>query len=155
MENLEDSAEIEILTLRHLPALAGVMEQVYQRTQNPIGGIWTRDLLKQELEIGQGLALMVEGFGLAAFVLFRMYEQHREITVLATHPDRQRKGDMGFLFSYTLERRSPSEKVWLEVHALNQPALAFYQSLGFTEVGRRPKYYRDGGDAVLMTLTST
>jgi ribosomal-protein-alanine N-acetyltransferase len=148
----EESAEIEILTLRHLPELAGIMEQVYRRSETPIGGLWNRDLLKQELEIGQGLGLRVEGFGLAAFVLFRLYDHHREVTVLATHPDRQRRGDMRFLLSYTLERKSPSERIWLEVHAQNAPALALYSHLGFNEVGRRPKYYRDGGDAVLLTL---
>lgn len=149
----DDSAEIEILTLRHLPELSGIMEQVYQKTKTPIGGLWNREVLKQELEIGQGLGLKVEGFGLAAFVLFRLYESHREVTVLATHPDRQRRGDMRFLLSYTLERRSPSERIWLEAHAQNTSALALYSNLGFTEVGRRPKYYRDGGDAVLFTLS--
>lgn len=147
-----ESAEIEILTLRHLPQLSSLMEQVYQKTKNPIGGIWNREALKQELEIGQGLALDVEGFGLAAFCLFRLYESHREVTVLATHPDRQRKGDMRFLLAYMLERRSPSERIWLEVHAGNEPALKLYEGLGFIQVGRRPKYYRDGGDAVLLTM---
>jgi ribosomal-protein-alanine N-acetyltransferase len=150
----EDSAEIEILTLRHLPELVEIMDQVYQRTSQPIGGVWTRDLLKQELGIGQGLGLRVDGFGLAAFMLFRLYDKHREITVLATHPDRQRRGDMAFLLSYALERRSPNEGIWLEVHAQNVAALALYGSLGFQQVGRRAKYYRDGGDAVLLTLTA-
>lgn len=148
----DESAEIEVLTLRHLPQLTAIMESVYKNHPTPVGGLWTRDLLKQELEIGQGVGLAVEKFGLAAFVLFRLYEQHREITVLATHPDRQRKGDMRFLLSYILERRSPSERIWLEVHALNSPALGLYNQLGFQEVGRRPKYYRDGGDALLLTL---
>lgn len=147
-----ESAEIEILTLRHLPQLTGIMEQVYARAQSPIGGMWNRDMLKQELEIGQGLGLTVEGFGLAAFCLFRLYESHREITVLATHPDRQRRGDMKFLLSYMLERKSPSERIWLEVHALNSGAIELYSKLGFMEVGRRAKYYRDGGDAVLFTM---
>lgn len=147
-----ENAEIAILTLRHLPELTGIMENVYQKTEFPIGGLWNRDVLKQELEIGQGLGLQVEGFGLAAFVLFRLYESHREITVLATHPERQKKGDMRFLLSYMLERKSPSERIWLEVHALNKSALNLYNQIGFTEVGRRPKYYRDGGDAVLFTM---
>lgn len=147
-----ENAEIEILTLRHLPQLTGIMDQVYSTTKIPIGGLWNRDVLKQELEIGQGLALVVEGFGLAAFCLFRLYETHREVTVLATHPDRQRKGDMSFLLSYMLERKSPSERIWLEVHALNKSALELYSKLGFMEVGRRAKYYRDGGDAVLFTM---
>ncbi len=154
MYEAEDSAEIEVLTLRHLAELTSIMENVYKRSEVPIGGKWTREALKQELEIGQGIGLRVEGFGLASFVLFRLYEQHREVTIVATHPDRQRKGDMRYLLSYTLERRSPDERVWLEVHALNKPALDFYVQLGFAEVGRRPKYYRDGGDAVLMTMGS-
>lgn len=149
---MTDSAEIEVLTLRHLPELVAIMDKVYQTSATPIGGMWNRDLLKQELEIGQGVCLRAEGFGISSFVLFRHYEMHREITVLATHPDRQRKGDMSFLLSYMLERKSPSERIWLEVHALNTAALGLYSNLGFQEVGRRPKYYRDGGDAVLFTL---
>ena len=149
---MTDSAELEVLTLRHLPELVAIMDKVYATSKTPIGGMWNRDLLKQELEIGQGLALRADGFGLAAFVLFRHYDAHREITVLATHPERQRKGDMSFLLSYMLERKSPSERIWLEVHAQNVAALGLYTNLGFQEVGRRPKYYRDGGDAVLFTL---
>lgn len=148
----DESAEIEVLTLRHLPQLTAIMESVYQTNKTPVGGIWNRELLKQELEIGQGVGLMVEKFGLAAFVLFRMYDQHREITVLATHPERQRKGDMKHLLTNMLEKKSPSERIWLEVHAENSAALGLYGQLGFQQVGRRPKYYRDGGDAVLFTL---
>lgn len=149
---MTDSAELEVLTLRHLPELVAIMDKVYATSKTPIGGMWNRELLKQELEIGQGLALRADDFGLAAFVLFRHYDSHREITVLATHPERQRKGDMSFLLSYMLERKSPSERIWLEVHALNTAALGLYSNLGFQEVGRRPKYYRDGGDAVLFTM---
>lgn len=148
----EEQAEIEVLTLKHLPQLVGIMEQVYRRSKTPIGGVWNKDLLRQELEIGQGVGLVVDGFGLGAFVIFRHYEMHREITVLATHPDRHRRGDMAFLLSYMLERKSPQERIWLEVHAGNEPALGLYTHLGFSQVGRRPKYYRDGGDAILLTL---
>lgn len=148
----DDQAEIEILTLRHLPQLVGIMDQVYARTKTPIGGIWNRDALKQELEIGQGLGLTVEGFGLAAFLLFRLYEKHREVTVLATHPDRQRRGDMHYLLSYMLERRTPQERIWLEVHDRNEAALKLYENMGFQHVGRRAKYYRDGADAIMLTM---
>lgn len=148
----DESAEIEVLTLRHLPQITAIMDAVYKSHPTPVGGMWSRDLLKQELEIGQGLGLMVEKYGLSAFILFRLYEQHREITVLATHPERQRRGDMRHLLATMLEKKSPSERIWLEVHALNSPALQLYSQLGFQQVGVRPKYYRDGGDAVLFTL---
>ncbi len=38
----------------------------------------------------------------------------------------------------------------LEVKWDNPPALALYKSYGFTTVGRRKKYYRDGQDARVM-----
>ncbi len=148
----EDAAEIEILTLRHVGEIVSVMEASRERAEFPIGGLWDKSSLKQEIEIGQGLALRVDGFGLAAFALFRVYDHHREITVLATHPDRRRKGDMKFLLSYMLERRSPSERIWLEVHAGNLAAISLYEGLGFANVGQRAKYYRDGGDAIMFTL---
>lgn len=41
----------------------------------------------------------------------------------------------------------------LEVASRNVGALALYRGLGFAEVGRRPKYYRDPiDDAILMDL---
>jgi ribosomal protein S18 acetylase RimI-like enzyme len=41
----------------------------------------------------------------------------------------------------------------LEVRASNQRALGFYRSLGWSETGRRPRYYADPEeDAVLMSL---
>ena len=39
MTEAEESAEIEILTLRLLPEIAGIMEQVYTRAKTPIGGL--------------------------------------------------------------------------------------------------------------------
>ena len=43
-------------------------------------------------------------------------------------------------------------KITLEVSERNSSALSFYPVLGFRVVGRRPKFYNDGADAVLMDL---
>lgn len=40
----------------------------------------------------------------------------------------------------------------LEVAAGNVAALGLYERVGFVQVGRRRRYYPDGGDAVTMTL---
>jgi len=39
----------------------------------------------------------------------------------------------------------------LEVRRENMPARALYRAYGFYEVGERKAYYRDGGDALIMT----
>lgn len=38
----------------------------------------------------------------------------------------------------------------LEVRAGNDPAIALYDRLGFVEISRRPRYYADGVDAIVM-----
>lgn len=151
IDSFEDYGDITVLTTNHGAQIWQVLQEAYSKSACPVGGTWTLELLKQELKHGQGVGL-VGPEGLTSFVLYRYFDEHREITALATHPSRQKKGDMKYLLTYLIERKSPSEKIWLEVHAQNNPAQALYQRLGFIEVGRRPKYYRDGGDAVLFTL---
>lgn len=45
-----------------------------------------------------------------------------------------------------------AERLYLEVASRNAPALSLYQRQGFTVVGRRRGYYRDGDDALLLAL---
>ncbi len=45
-----------------------------------------------------------------------------------------------------------AQKLFLEVDAGNQAALALYRKSGFLEIGRRRAYYRDGADALTMQL---
>jgi ribosomal-protein-alanine N-acetyltransferase len=45
------------------------------------------------------------------------------------------------------------QELFLEVRASNRAALALYLSLGFSQTGRRPRYYIDPvEDALLLTL---
>lgn len=47
---------------------------------------------------------------------------------------------------------SGANRMLLEVRADNHGALAFYAARDFVEIDRRPRYYRDGVDAVVMRL---
>ena len=47
-------------------------------------------------------------------------------------------------------RESKEKAIFLEVNNQNYPALSLYQKCGFREVGRRPDYYGEHQDAVLM-----
>ncbi len=44
-----------------------------------------------------------------------------------------------------------AERVLLEVREDNADALGFYLASGFDEIARRPRYYRDGATAVIMS----
>lgn len=49
-------------------------------------------------------------------------------------------------------RKDRAEFVALEVRVTNTPAKTLYKSYGFTTVGIRPKYYKNGEDAEVMLL---
>ncbi|TAM58372.1 MAG: ribosomal-protein-alanine N-acetyltransferase [Rhodanobacter sp.] len=54
-----------------------------------------------------------------------------------------------------IARWNGAERVFLEVRTSNPLAKALYESVGFKEIGRRPRYYpaRDGReDAIVMAL---
>lgn len=54
-----------------------------------------------------------------------------------------------------ISRWNGAERVFLEVRPSNPQARTLYESVGFTEIGRRPRYYpaRDGReDAIVMSL---
>ena len=44
----------------------------------------------------------------------------------------------------------PADRMLLEVRADNHGALAFYAREGFVEIDRRPRYYSDGAEAIVL-----
>jgi len=72
-----------------------------------------------------------------------------KIAVCASH---QRRGLATALFNYLLDSLTAQtvSHLFLEVRARNRGALEFYRRYGFTEVGRRIKYYRQPHDDALQ-----
>lgn len=75
------------------------------------------------------------------------------INTLAVHPDWRQRGIGEQLLVAMLQKARALNALTatLEVRASNVIAQRLYQRYGFQEVGRRPRYYRDGEDALLMT----
>lgn len=71
---------------------------------------------------------------------------------IAVAPSRRRRGLASELLAAVLGR-ADADRMMLEVGAANEAALAFYAAEGFAEIDRRPRYYRDGSDAVVMERT--
>ena len=76
------------------------------------------------------------------------------VTNVAVHPLARRRGIgkklMEQILSFARERAA--RVVFLEVRQSNMPARNLYRQLKFRDVGKRPHYYENGEDAVLMTL---
>lgn len=89
------------------------------------------------------------------YVYARAAGSEAEILDLAVGPDDRRCGVGRALVAAALEQLAAAGvcAVYLEVRDSNTGAQAFYRTLGFREVGRRPRYYRyPAEDAVVMAL---
>ena len=72
---------------------------------------------------------------------------------MATLPALRGQGIGRLLMAVCLEQCAAegATQALLEVRADNDAALALYRACQFEPTGRRKRYYRDGGDAVVMT----
>ena len=78
-----------------------------------------------------------------------------DIMTIATAPEARNRGLGQKLVETILDifREKDLGYLTLEVRPSNAPALRLYEKLGFQEVGRRKKYYREPTeDALLLTL---
>ncbi len=75
-----------------------------------------------------------------------------EILNISVAPNFRRQGIARKMMTRTLEdgRRQGCVQVYLEVRASNTPAIKLYESLGFTVIYTRQKYYRDGEEGLVM-----
>lgn len=91
---------------------------------------------------------------LVAHCFFWLLEPEIHLLNLAVRPEYRRLGLARGLMAAMLDcgRGAGADTVFLEVRASNRPALSLYESLGFEAASRRPDYYEDGEDALLMTL---
>jgi [ribosomal protein S18]-alanine N-acetyltransferase len=64
----------------------------------------------------------------------------------------QRAGTASALLAVAVEaaRAQDADRMLLEVSAANLAARAFYVRSGFEQIDRRPRYYRDGTDALVL-----
>ncbi len=110
------------------------------------------------VEVGQPLrfqrVVYTEDSYLAAYLFACWQVDELHVLKVATHPLHEGKG---LATSLMAEARVEAERagargVVLEVRPSNRRAIRLYRHLGYDIVGRRPRYYADGEDALVMTL---
>jgi [ribosomal protein S18]-alanine N-acetyltransferase len=92
----------------------------------------------------------------AGFAAFHCVMEEAELRNIATDPAHQRRGVARALLAAGIRAMQEfgARKLFLEVRASNQPALAFYASIGFQLQYTRHDYYQDPvDDALVMSFT--
>ena len=86
------------------------------------------------------------------FVLARIAADEAEILTIMVLPPYRRRGFAQELLARVAAyaKSQAVGKLFLEVALSNAEGLKLYTKVGFVQVGRRPRYYANGGDALLL-----
>lgn len=143
---------IEVLKGLQKPAMRALVEAIHAEQGLLPSFYWPQDLLGAEMATGEALGVF-EGEILTGFVLYRETPDVWEISLVATHPHYRRQGYMEHLLGHMIAAKGQERALWLEVHEENVSAQKLYEKLGFREVRRRPRYYKDGATAILYSVS--
>lgn len=116
---------------------------------------WSRTALAEELASSDRVWIVAEVEGVpAAFAGSARLGDDVHVLRLTVEASRRRCGIGGALLDDLIAaaRAERAASVTLEVRAGNVGAIALYRGRGFTARGRRPGYYADGEDALILTL---
>ena len=118
---------------------------------------WSRQALAEELENPTAFFLAAEDDTgeLLGYAGMHVVCGEGYIDNVAVFPQARRRGVGRLLVQSLVQwlREHEGFFLTLEVRPSNEPAISLYGSLGFEEVGRRPRFYEcPTEDALLMTL---
>jgi [ribosomal protein S18]-alanine N-acetyltransferase len=135
---------IETATEADAPALAALAADA------AVPG-WSESSLASTLRDAGAIALVVRGAAAPlGFALVRGAADEIEVLLVVVAPPARRRGIGRALLRAALARAPAARVAHLEVRASNAAAIALYEALGFVAVGRRPRYYEGGEDALSM-----
>ncbi|MCS3426912.1 ribosomal protein S18-alanine N-acetyltransferase [Leucobacter aridicollis] len=118
---------------------------------------WSREIVREELagDHRRYLVLVDEGGAIRGYAGLLVVGTDGDIQTIAVAPELRGGGHGRALMVELLAEaaRRGARQVFLEVRADNPPARGLYASLGFAEIGVRPRYYQpEGIDAIVMQL---
>ena len=110
---------------------------------------WSEQMVSDELE---NLVVAEVDDELIGYATSRVTGDVADLTRVAVLRDKQRSGIGHALVQHVKARARTANRMLLEVSETNAAALKFYAAEGFVEIDRRPRYYRDGSDALVLRL---
>jgi ribosomal-protein-alanine N-acetyltransferase len=114
---------------------------------------WSENSIASELDNKLAFWLVAtEGETVAGYIGSQTVMEETDMMNVAVHPDFRRQGIAEALVNGLVEhlKAMGSRCLTLEVRASNAPAIALYEKLGFTEIGRRKNYYRNPREDALI-----
>jgi ribosomal-protein-alanine N-acetyltransferase len=141
---------IRVATIEDVPAVTALETAVFG------ADAWSAASVAEELT-GPRRRAWVDGDPVSAYAVTATAGDVADLHRIAVAPSRRGTGVASTLMTALLDaaRSDGAARVLLEVAADNEAALGLYARHGFAEIDRRPAYYRDGRDALVLSLELT
>lgn len=139
------AAAAELLALLHAAAF-------------PPAERWGAQAIGLLLGLPGHFAVLAEEAGVPlGFAMGRVASEEAEVLTLAVTPARRRAGIGRALMRALMAEAAArgATALFLEVSEANAAARALYERVGAVAVGRRPRYYPDGSDALVLRAALT
>lgn len=134
------------------PARSFDLAEVAAIAARPFAARWSREAYAAEAERTDSIFLVADDGTARGYAVARVYDGEAQLLDLAAAEDGQGVGRALWAALLKAARERGASKLTLEVSSANARARSFYARAGAKVVGRRPKFYNDGSDAVLMDL---
>lgn len=148
INEMNPSLNLSDIALSDIPAIYTIEKLSFHRTwkleqlrhELDLFGVWARKMRWKDLIIGYYFANLVAG--------------EASLNRIAVDPRFRGIGIGKNLLDDFIGRArgNGAEQAFLEVDIKNENALSLYQEASFMRVGKRPAYYEDGSDALIMRL---
>lgn len=132
------------------PARSFDMGEIEALARRPFAAAWSRRAYADEAERTDSIFLVADDGAVRGYVLARVFEGESQLLDLAVVEDGRGVGRTLWSALAQAARGRGCRKITLEVSDKNSRAQHFYRRAGAKVVGRRPKFYNDGSDAILM-----
>jgi len=135
---------LEAAEIAHAAAMAAVHRMAF-----PPNEAWGTNAIALQLAMPGVFGWLDRRGGM---ILARVAADEVEVLTLAVAPATQRKGLGARLLEAAMSGAAVrgARIAFLEVSISNQAARTLYARAGFTPTGRRPRYYADGSDALIL-----
>lgn len=138
--------EIKLMEQCHVPAIAQLEKVCFS---DP----WSEKSVASELSNPLSLwYVAMDGVKLVGYVGSQTVLDGSDMMNVAVDPSYRRQGIAEQLIEKLIEgvKQKGAICLLLEVRASNAPAIRLYEKLGFSQVGRRPSYYRNPKEDALI-----
>ena len=137
------------MTKEHLNEIKNILQEQFDE-------FWNADVLEKELENPHSTYIVAISNGkVVGYAGLWQPIDEGHITNIVTKKDERKNGIATKMLEELIQiaKNRKLNCVTLEVNVHNECAISLYKKFEFKEVGKRPKYYNNIDDALIMTKT--